>query len=240
MLEFSKLKRNGKLIVSKLKEKGDEIYATEKLSVVFPTRYINRHLCLIGNKVSLISVFLIADDKGNYGIMNIPAMIDLTPNEIMDIKVDGADYKELIFEKDSLFTDNNNLMKRADFMYDMFDEFLINGKVPFFLNYDDLSNLFRYTAKYANTGLGNNPLAMEITTSIIARSKKDVNVKYREYLSNPKGKVEQPNFIGLMDIYNTFDSNINKMAGSYAKAGISSAVTNKQQTTSSIEEVLLQ
>jgi len=234
VIPIDNLKRNPDIIKKCFKKINSTIICTKDISIVFPERYINKNLANIGSVVKVVSIYAILDGEGNYAIVNKPIFIDLTPTNIKTVEIDGVNYKELIFEKYSTFTTNTNLVMLDKFMFDLFDMFFIQGKVPWYLNYEDVSKIFIESKKYANNNVGENILAFEILTSIIARDKND-KTKYFRKVENKKSK---PVFIGLQNIWYTFDNTISKLVGAYFDKGITSALVNKEEKTTKLEEIL--
>ena len=232
-LNISGLKRNPEAIKKAFKSIGNSLVVTKNLRVVYPDRYNNIGLSIQGTTVRVISIFAIIDDDGNYAVSNIPIFIELSPSNTGEISVGNTINKVLYFEEGSVYTENTNLVMDDRFLYDLFNEFYISGHIPWFMNYNDVISIFAETGKYAKSTLGDNPITMEILSAILARSKKDKTVFYRQ--TDTK---DSPDFIGLMNIYFTFDNTVSKLVGSYYNQGISSAIINKEKNPTKIEEML--
>jgi len=232
-LNIAGLKRNPDAIKSAFKKVGDSLIVTKNLRVIYPDRYNNIGLSILGSTVRIISIFAIVDDNGNYAVANLPIFLDLTPTNVSEIAVGANINKVLHFEEGSVYTENSNLVIDDRFLYDIFNEFYIGGKIPWFMNYDDAISMLARTNKYAGSTLGDNPITMEILGAVIARFNKDKKVFYRQ-----TDMKQNPDFVGLMNIYFTFDNTVSKIAGSYMSQGITSAIINKEDETTKIEEVL--
>lgn len=238
-LNVSGLKRDPDAIKKAFKKIGSSMVVTKDMRVIFPERYTNIDLAIIGSTVRLTSIYAILDDEGNYAVSNIPIFIELTPSNITDIEINGKVNKVLHFEEGTTFTENVNMVIDNTFLYDLFNEFYINGNIPWFISYNDAITIFEKTKKYAKSGLGDNPITMEILASILARNPKNKSEFYREILKNENdlNKVI-PQYIGLMNIYFTFDNTVSKLVGSYYGQGISSAIISRETSTTTIEEIL--
>jgi len=233
------LKRKPDLIKSCFKVIGNSITLNKSLSVIFPTRYINKHLAHMGDTVNVLGIFAIVDDDDNYAIMNIPAMIELTPNMSNEININDDPYMLLEFDQYDVFSNNTKLLQEDGFIYDLFDDFFIQGNVPWYLDYEDLSNILVLSQKYAGSRIGSNPLGLEILTAIAARISSDKTIFYRT-LSKDKEvmKKNKPSYVALQNIYYTFSSTLAKTSGSYYKDGIVSAVVNKEKKKNKLEVIL--
>ena len=107
------------------------------------------------------------------------------------------------------------------------------------MNYEDLSNLFKLSSKYAGTNIGDNPLAMEVLASIIARDKNDKTVLFRKLAKDMSVlRNNNPAFIALLNIYYSFTSTMSKLSGSYFKDGITSALVNKETESNAVEDMI--
>lgn len=230
-------KHNVPLVQSAVKTVKETIVCTKDIRIIFPERYINQGLAFMGSIVKVVNIFAIIDDKNNYSTTICPAYIELIPSNITDITVDGVNYKCLHFEKDSVICGNINLVRNTDFLYNLFDEFFIKGKVPWFLSYDNKSDILLESMKYANSRIGNNPVAYEILAAIISRSSDDKTQYYRHKIKDNKGKVPMIN-IGLNNIYYSFDNTASKIIGGYYGPGVTAAVITKEKKTTVMADVL--
>lgn len=233
------LKRKPDVILSYFKQVGNSLIVKEDITILFPSRFINKHLAYMGDTVNVLAIFAIVDDNGNYAIMNIPSMIELTPSMSNEVDINGAGYISLEFYKGDVFTTNTNLLQQDSFIYDLFDDFFIQGNIPWYLDYEDLSNILVLSQKYAGSRIGNNPLGLEILTSIAARVRTDKTVFYRTLAKdNGAMKKQKPSYVALQNIYYTFNSTLAKTSGSYFKDGITSALVNKEDKKTKLEEII--
>jgi len=235
-LNTSGLKRNPDAIKKCFKTIGGSIIATKDIRLIFPERYINKNIATVGSTVRVVSIYAILDNEGNYAVSNVPVMVELTPSNIGEIEASGIN-KVCYFEKDSVFAPKNTLIKDDKFLYDLFDEFIINGNVPAFMNYEDISNIIAQARKYAGQGIGDNPVAMEILASIISKSKENDEHYMRQFIKN-KGNNTKIKYIGLKNLYHTFDNTISKLVGNYYSTGVTTAILDKEEKTTNIEEIL--
>ncbi len=236
-LKASGYKHNPDVIKRCFKTTGDVITVTEDIKVIFPERYVAQELAYIGSTVRVVSILAIVDSKNNYGVMIAPVYIELSPMNITSVTIDNGVNKVLEFEKGGIFTGNRNLVRNEGFMYNLFDEFFLKGKIPWFLGYDHISDLLIESKKYAGSNIGKNPIAMEILTAIISRDVNDKKVFFRQILESNKSK-KQKTHIGLNNIYYSFDNTASKLVGGYYGAGVTSAVINKEKETTVVADML--
>jgi len=236
-LNPTKLKHNPEIIKKLFKNKGDSIVATDDFYIIFPERYINKNLAVMGGTVKLLSVYAVVDKNMNYGVVMAPVFMEITPMNVTSVIVNGIVNKVLEINKGDPFVLNRNLLKVEGFMYDLFDEFFLQGKVPWYVTYTKLSELFLESYKYAGSRIGNDPLTMELITSITARSSTDKLVSYREIVKNPKTKLT-PEYVGLNNVYYSYDNTLSKIMGGYMSVGITTAIVNKEEETTKVSALL--
>lgn len=231
--DISKLKRNPKVISSYLKTSGNTVTTKEEIQVMIPVRYIETGLASIDNTVKTVGVYAIIDNKNNYAISNIPITQELSPFSVEDTIIGNTKYKVLNFHKNTVFMPNNKLIVSADFLYPLFDNFYSNGKVPWFIGYEDLCDLLLESRKYLGNNIGEAILAFEIITSISAREASSPTKYYR--LSNMKNK---PTYVGLNNLFYSYNNTGAKLVGSYFKTGIMTSLLDPETKSSETSNVL--
>jgi hypothetical protein len=237
-LQISKATRNSKKIMEKIKVSKELTTALDDLYIIFPERYINRKLAFIDSEISLLSIYAIMDNKNNYAVVNAPIFQTLTPANVDTMEINGETYKVLEFFKGGVMIPNNTCVIRAEFLYDIFDEFFIKGYIPWFLSYEDISNVFEKAQEYAGSNIGSNPLIFEILTSVISRSPKNKKIYMRHVLNeNNKHKII-PEYVGLSNPYYSFDNTGAKLIGSRFTAGLNVAIVEPETKTSATSEIL--
>jgi len=239
ILDPKKLKRDANKIKQAMTTIGDTIVVNKNLRVIYPESYESKKLAILGNPVRIVNIYAVLDDDGNYAVSNLPIFMELTPSNIKFIEVNGVVNKVLEFPEGTNFTNNNKMVVNNKFLFDLFNEFYINGKIPWFMEYDDIIDIFKQTDKYANSNLGDNPIVTEILASIVAKNPNDKSKLYRELLKDKKVLKEvHPEYVGLLNLFYTFDNTVSKLTGSYYSKGVISAIVNKEKDTTKIEEIL--
>jgi len=238
-LSTSSLKHKPDIIKKLFSNVGDSIVAKGDLTIVFPDRYVSKGLAVMGSTINLLAVFAIIDTKGNYGVVSAPVIMGVSPDNVRDVLIDGDLHKAVEVRDGSVVVANRNLLKQEGFMYDLFDEFFLQGRVPWYLTYDMLSDMFSEARKYAGSKIGNDPLAMEIVTAIVSRDPDNKTVSYREYLSRNKGKAKAfPEYVGISNVYYSYNNTLAKVMGGYMQQGITTAIVHKEDKTSKVSGLL--
>ena len=237
-LQINKAVRNTKKIMDKVKVSKEITTALDDLYVIFPERYINRKLAFIDSEISVLSIYAIMDNKNNYAVVNAPIFQTLSPANINTVEVNGDKYKVLEFFKGGVMIPNNTCIIRAEFLYDIFDEFFIKGYIPWFLSYEDISNIFERAQEYSGSNIGSNPLIFEILTSVISRSPRNKKIYMRHLLTEANKHKLTPVYVGLNNPYYSFDNTGAKLMGSRFTAGLNVAIVEPETKTSATSEIL--
>lgn len=236
----NKLKKDNDYIKSLINDGGD-IYTTKKdLLVVFPQRFVDKGFTILGTQSLVLGIIAIIDPETNkYGVLKIPGRLEMQPNEINNISIDDTAYVSLYFEKGMDFISNKKVIKEGNFLFDMFDNFLIKGKIPWYLEYQDLIDIFTKIGKFTGSKAGKNPLVYEILTAVIGRYKEDKKIQFRNYVNEIRNISKKDlTWVGLENIWYSYSNTVNKLAGSYMELGIVSSILDPEKEASDIEHVL--
>ena len=143
------LNRNPKIITDKLKAIGNTMKTSANMRILVYDTYVSKGISILDNVCNIVGVLAILDDKNNYGVLTIPGIINVEPNEISSMEIDGELYHVLEIAAGELLISDTNIVKDTDFVYKIFEATMLRGKVPFFLEYEDMVKVF--TKFYRNT-----------------------------------------------------------------------------------------
>jgi len=226
------MKRDSLYIQSNIIEKDNKFFTKEKTIIEFPKWYADKDLMeIIDNEYYIYGIFAIKINN-KYSVSIIPTMINTTPIIIKEIKINEIDYYQFIYNKNNCIINNKSVVKKELLSYNMFENFFIRAKIPWFLEYKDLIKIMDNLNKYAKSPLGDNYLASELVISFIARSKKNLKTFYRLDLKND---------IEYVDLLNPYYSSLNTvahLAGGYFQENLVSAILDKEKETSKLEELV--
>lgn len=233
------LKRRPDIFKTYFKRINNITITTENIRVLIPERYINKEFIFMGTSTRVLGVYAILDDNNNYSVVSVPIFQDLSPVNVTDIMVNNVLYKVLHFNKDDVFISNNIMVISDNFIYDMFDEFYIKGNIPFFLDEDDVADMFIEAGKFAGSNVGKNPLTYEILTAVIARDPKNNAEFYRRKIKNESDKSTiKPVYVGLNNIYYSFDNTAARTIGGYYGSGVVTAIVNPETSPTIVADLL--
>jgi len=222
-------KRNSDLIKKKIKQKDNMLIANEDLYILVYGTFVEKNITILDNVCKVLGILAIVDEKGNYGIMNIPNTIKVEPNEIEDVEIDGEHYYKLAITGGEPLVSDLTVVKDTDYVYKVFEVLTLRGKVPFFIGYTDMLGIFSNLPKYTGASIGKDSLPFEFFTAMISRDIKDPTKNYRDGIKTKSDLSKEVKWIGVMNIYYSFGSTLAKIAGSYFKQGLLVSTVNKQE-----------
>jgi len=227
------MKRDKGFIESKTYVKDNKVYTKEKTIIEFPKWYEDKELLDIQDVTYLYGIFaIIVDDR--YSVSCIPTLINTTPIIIREVERADGVYTQFIYGKDDVLIDNLNVVKKDLLSYNLFENFFVYAKVPWFVEYEDLIKILDNLHNYAASNLGNNFIASELVTSFIARTKKDKSVFSRQDVT------AEVAYVDLTNVYFSALSTLNKLGGNFFQQSLTSALVQKEEEPTRLENLVRQ
>lgn len=233
-----KLIRNPKAIDKLIDKKGDRLIANTDLVIIFPQKFVDKHISTVGNVSKIVGIFIIVDPStGKYALSIIPTRVLVTPSEISTFTANNEVYVVLHISKNTLLINSTKVIKDKSVAYELFELFFIQAKVPFYLGYNDLPKVFKNIKRYTGSNAANDDITFELLTAIISRDPSNPSKSVRETL---KGNVDdaRPIYKGLKDIHYVISSNLAKITGSYFKTGLISVINNPATEVDKLESLV--
>lgn len=231
-----KLVRDPLKALQSVKQANKQVIALKNCKIQIPARYTKKDLATIGIDTYIYGIYALVFDEGFYSVSNVNAMFKISPSKTSNTIIDGVEYIEFFFEPGDAIIENTVIVKQDNLIFNVFDEFVFKGNIPWFLNYKDVALLFDSAREYANSSVGDNSVIIELIASMLARDPEDRSRYYR--LSKLSGKVP-PSFVGLENVFYSVTNTMNKLTGAYMQDGIVSALVNKTQNVEHIEKLIL-
>jgi hypothetical protein len=232
-LDSSAFNRNPEKLKTLLWVNDDVTIANSDLYVYIPSRFIDRGFTVIGSTVRTVAIFIVATGSYEYSVVSVPTAVELNPQSIDEITIDDVSYIKLTFPSGSVVIVSNTLVVSTEYLQDLSKEIFQMGNVPWYMSYEDISRIFSKSTDYCGNGIGENQFIFSIFTSVIARSRKDKSVFYRQ--TDMKDK---PVFVGLSDIRWSYRSTGAKLIGGYMAEGLTNSVVRPETSTSPVVELL--
>lgn len=235
------LTRNPEAIHKALKKVTDgesiSTIALEPCKIYIPADYADGFLADIDDEVSIIGIFgIVVGD--NYGVSRACATMNIDPTSTDIVKVGGVEYLEFFFDKGNTVIKNNMLIKSGTLVYRIYNEFIALGKVPWYINMDDLAQLFDTAIYHGGANLKVNVKVIELIVSSISRQMDDKSKYHRHNPNLLTNKNIKPAFIPLKSVSRGATNTISKLIGPYFQEGVTSALVNESVRSERIDNEL--
>ena len=232
--------RDPEKIKACLKELPDgQLLTTQPCRIQVPVRFSEIGLAQLGIETYIFGIYALILNDNSYAVSNVNAMIKIKPSKTITVTIDDKDYHEFYFEANETVIVNVNAVKRDELMYNVFNELFFQGKVPWYITYNDLGKIFDTAAYHAGSNVAENYAVIELISSLVARSPKDRTKYFRTIVDNEMSlKTNKAEFIPLMSVYYAATNTLNKIAGSYFSEGIVSSLVTPTKNVERIERLL--
>ena len=222
---YNELKRDGAAIQAVLKSSGQQILTTKDIKVVIPYRYLQSNLASVGNSVSTVCIYAIVMD-GVYAVSNLCSIMNLTPSSTTVVSFEGEDYFEFSFDKGSVVCPNINLVVDDKNAYNIYNEFIAKGRIPWFMSYEDVAKILSTAHSHAGIELSGTNAPLELIITSIARNKKDLYTYYRNTIKDISEQfTNPPGYVPFKSVSYGATNTAGKIMGSYFDEGLTSALT---------------
>ena len=240
MLNIQALDRDPEAVRSALRTtKGNTVVAKKPCAVYIPSWFEDKQLAFIGSDARVLGIFALVVENTQYAVSLATSMIRLNPTSVNRITVDDSEYYEFLFEPGDTVIANTELVVSDTMPYYINDEIIGRGRVPWYLDYEDLGSLFENTKHFNGYSLGGTDAVLEMIATSIARSPEDPKVYYRQFIKSKKDlKTRPPRFIAFRNISYGATNTTAKLMGSYFETSLTSALVNPSEKVEDIEELL--
>lgn len=233
-------KRDADKIREILKEVNGQLITTKGCKVIIPVRWETVGLASVGSETNFYGLFQITNLEGSYyAIHNVMATVHSAPDNIETFKGDDEEpYYCFTYEPGSVVLTSTSLMNDSELVGLVYKEFVKRGKVPEYVSYADMNNVFETSKEYAGVSIGDSFEILSVPISIIARNPNDINQYYREICNEVDMSVVKPIYVPAGSVNYSASSTLTKLTGSYFHAGVVSAINNPTENTEAIDHVL--
>lgn len=237
-MDISQLKRDPVKAKANLKQVDNTLITLANCSIQIPERYANKSLAVMGSEVYVCGIFPIIFEDGTYTLNNTIGMFRIQPAVTETITIDGENYYEFKFNAGDVLFANTNIVVSNTLVYFVYNYFIENGYIPWFINFYDLVNLFSSSNAVAGVNLGTKA-TMEVIIMTMVRDPKDVYKLYKHTIQKASDlQTNPPTFIAFDSvIWNTSDTT-SKLNGNYSSDAVNAALVNRSERVEVIEELL--
>jgi hypothetical protein len=216
-----------------------QILTKQNCKIQVPFRYSTRGLGEVSVDTRIYGCFPVIFENGQYTLCNVTSVIEINPFKTSVVLIDEVEYHQFEFRAGDVVIKNTEVVRDDLLMYNIFDEFIFKGKIPWYMGYDDLGKLFDTAASHAGSNVGDNYEVIELIASMVTRSKEDRSKYIRSvaetYADVSDGKID---YVPLSSVFYSVNSTVNKIAGSYFTDGVVSALVVPTAKVDKIESIL--
>lgn len=240
-MDWKPLKRDPSKLRAALAPQADgSIVAIKPVKIYVPERYAEKQLAVVGSETFILGIHAITTGDEYYAVSRIDAMMRICPTAINTVKFDQDTYLEFVFDAGAVVLATTGLVMTDTLVYQIFDEHISKGNVPWAIAYDDLARLFESSDKHAGVHLANQHSILAMIAASITRQKANRAQYYRHGLTTESDKqtVERV-VIPLRSVTYGATNTTSKLVGAYWNDGLTSALVNPAEKQEKIEELLL-
>ncbi len=239
-MDVSKLVRDAQKVHAVLQEdKSGRLVTTKGCKIQIPARFAERGLASIGSDIYICGIYAIISENKYYGVSLINAMHRIEPSAVKKTLINDDEYYEFIFDPGSVVFPSLDLVKTDTLPYLIFNEIISGGRVPWYVSYTDLGNLFESAKKHANADVGREPELMHLIASLISRDSGNRNKYYRQIAKSEKDQFTNPPFfVPMKSVTYSVTGTVSKLGGNYFGEGIVSSLVTPSERVENIEQIL--
>lgn len=239
-MDSTKWTRNASKVHAALSEQPDgSVLAGRELRIYIPARFAEKQLARIEEETYIVGIFAMVVDDKFYAVSRVNAMMRIKPTTTATVKFDGDSYLEFRFPAGSTVIADTKLIRDDTLVYKIFNEIISKGRVPWYLNYEDLGKLFETAESHSNVRFTSVHAILEMFAAAISRNPEDRTQFYRHVYEEKDGKPTfDPAVIPFVSITFGATNTTSRLMGSYFDEGRNSALVNPSERSEHIEDLL--
>src|ERR1700752_229123 len=204
-----------------------------------PVRWMNVGLGSMGESIAIYGFFPIMFEDDLYAVMNVCALITISPSRTSMATIEEEAYYEFHFDPGTVMIRTLNLILQDTLTFNVLDEFIMKGKVPWWGTVDDLCSIFNTAKKHAGSAIAKIPQTIEFLVGITARTIEERTKVLRQTATSWEDyQLDRIEFIALNSVHFSVNNTVSRLSGSYFHQGVISALVNPSTKTSKVERIL--
>ena len=215
----------------------DQLICTEDCFIEVPTRFMEAGLGNLGMVNTVYGSLAIINAAGEYTVTNIPNLLEFEPYDIRTFEYEEMEYYRFEFKKGQPVFLNINVVMSDDLIYNILNEYHFKGKIPWYIEPDDLDKVFDFSKSHANSNIQMSYQITEYAASMVTRRKGKRQEPFRIHCKTAKD-LKDFEFVPMASVYYGVQAPMNKLSGAYMQDGIISALVTKPQAPGKIEKLL--
>lgn len=233
--------RNAEKVLKALSEDSDPskpVIAQANLVIQIPARFREIGLAQVGTPSYVFGLFAIILESGEYALFSANAFVELGPCTIDKVVINDQEHYNFHFQKGDVVIRTRELVKRSELIYKGMEEFIFQGKVPWYVGYEDMGKIFDSAKYHSGTKAEIQPAIMEFMAAYNARYKNN-RIKFIREVATSYGEFDkQLAWVPMRSVYWSAPGTVNKLSGAYFEDGIVSALVNPSEREEKIERIL--
>lgn len=211
-------------------------FTGDTLHVYIPRRYETLNFLFIEEQISTLGIFKFVINKDTEteleAGLNLPALITMDADESYNETIDDEKYLCAVLHNGSRLLTSLHLVKNDKLYFLLWREFMSLGKIPLFINYENIAFMFDDLKEICGKGISTDHALLEMIYAHIYRDSDDLNKPYRL-----TSKQKPPEIINLRNVSYGPSGTFSKIAGSFAQDGYNSALLNQTDKNNELEDL---
>jgi len=238
-MDVDKLIHDPAKIQAALKDVGGKLYTNTDMDIYFPKQYEAKNFAFISNDVNVMGYYIIVIGD-SYGVSLVPGMINLSPDSINTVIIEGDECHKLHFPAKSMVISNTEIVMNNNYLFFIYDVFIARGNMPWFmkLRYQYILDIFKYGQYYTGTKLGHNTNIIHMVLTSIVRDVTNTGRFFRQTLNSRADMDKKFLTVPFRNISYTATNTVTRLIGSYMDDGINSALTDPTERVEVVEALL--
>lgn len=215
------------------------VIAVKPVKVYIPARYKQSDMAVFETEKTFVGICALVVEDKYYAVSCVTSFMRTEPATINNVTIDDNEYIEMSYEPGDKIITNINLVVVDSLLYRIYDEFIAKGRVPWFLGYEDIGNLFVNSGYYNGVTIGSNPQIFEMIVAAICRAPDSIRNHYRQkVLSKEELKTNPPVIVPLRAVSMGATNAIAKLMGPYFDDNVTSTLVNPGERVERVERLL--
>jgi hypothetical protein len=239
-MDIGTLKRDATKVHACLQNTEKGIIAVKPVKIYIPHHYMGTELADISEVIKFVAIYGMVTDDGFYAPSLACANFESAPSRMNIITIGKSKFIEFSYDAGDMVMVSRFLVRIQTLVFRIFEDFIDKGRVPWYLNYDDLGNLFSTAELHGGANLKAVRSLLELLAVIISRDPDDRTKFYRQSktLSDNEVPLRRPLYIPLSNPTFGATNTATRIIGNYLNDGITGALNHKSKRHEVIEDIL--
>lgn len=238
-MDYTGLVRDASKVHGNLVKQGNQYITKDGCKIIIPKRYVEKQLANFVGSAFTLAIFAVVVGGKYYGVSIVDSMLRLSPTTVGESTYGDTKYLEFTFEPGAVVIPNTAMVCDNKLPYQIYNEFIAKGRIPWYMNYVDIGRIFDTSKDYANLNLHTNHAIFEMLAAVMAR---DPNQRNRYLRQSVRSKQElekaNPAFVAFRNIQAQATNTTTKLMGSYFRDALASALVNPAVRLEGFEKLL--